>query len=648
MVSEELKIIVRAEASNAVRELKQLEGTTQKVSFNFKDIAKSLIGPIGVTAGIALLTSKISQGVRSSIQYAASVEKMSVAFEVLLGSATKAESVLSEIRKFSASTPFQFQNLAGGAKRLMAFGTAAEDVVDVMRDLGNAAMGDQAILDRLTLAYGKLQAKGKASLEELNMFTEAGVPILKALQEQLGLTQEALFEYITQGKVGFEDVNEALQNLTRGEGQFAGMLERQSQTLEGAMSTLTDNVKELGRALSESLLPRMKELLDLANDIVNRVTTRMSGTAAIEAVTSSDFLTFLTKPNTEARYGEVAGKRDIVATALSYLQNVIEANIGNKNTTVGIVGKGLIAEAQRGTIQSEIRNILTIIDQQLSGLGRAGFGRQDTDGGGGMLSDGIGAGTGTREYTGQWWANNPFIGPTSMPLYQSRPFATGTQGLSMGAALLPWAINPVTWGGSPLPFESSDYSANNLAAQIQGRRREQAAADFRNMDLSTQEWNVAGQIKDISEAMGEMLAKGAMAEGVALFEGLGAALAAGGDSTQVLINSLKAIASQLSSIFLWGAQAAFKRDQLEIGIGFLVAAGVSGFLSGVIGGGRMSGPSRSSGTSSTISSQYGTVHGLGTNIQNPTIVQNIQGSVWSTGELKTLAAGAARDMHSGR
>ena len=49
-VSEELKIIIKAEAQNAIRDLNKTQKAAGGVSTNFKDIAKNLIGPLGVAA----------------------------------------------------------------------------------------------------------------------------------------------------------------------------------------------------------------------------------------------------------------------------------------------------------------------------------------------------------------------------------------------------------------------------------------------------------------------------------------------------------------------------------------------------------------------------------------------------------------------
>jgi len=207
----------------------------------------------------------------ASLKSAADMEKYTVAMEVMLGSAEKAKNLLGEIEEFSASTPFQFPDLVQGANRLMGFGVEADKVVETMRNLGNVAKGEADILDRLTLAYGKLRAKGKASLEELNMFSEAGVPILAELSRMYGVTTDEMFEYISAGKVGFDEVNQALQNMTTGEGQFAGMIEKQSQTLSGAISTMKDNLMLAGRGMVEDFLPQITEAVQKITEFAQKV-----------------------------------------------------------------------------------------------------------------------------------------------------------------------------------------------------------------------------------------------------------------------------------------------------------------------------------------------------------------------------------------
>lgn len=180
---------------------------------------------------------------KSALKGAADLEKNKIAFETMLGSASRATTMMNDIQKMAAATPFETPGLVNAAKQLIAFGVAQKDVISTMTRLGDASMGNQEIFDRLSLAYGKTAAKGRASMEEINMFIEAGVPLTAQLAKNMGVTTSELSKMIEQGKVGFSKVDQALTSLTTGTGQFAGMMEKQSKSLGGLFSTLADNIK---------------------------------------------------------------------------------------------------------------------------------------------------------------------------------------------------------------------------------------------------------------------------------------------------------------------------------------------------------------------------------------------------------------------
>ncbi len=248
------KEYVSKAADKAGNSLGSLGRTTAKVS---KSMARSMAGAAAAVGGLVLLF----KGLKTGITQAANFEQIDVSFEVLIGNAEKAKKVVGELRDFSASTPLEFQTITKGAQNLMAFGIGADSVKDKMEMLGNASMGQADKLDSLVRAYGKIRAKGKASLEELNMITEAGVPILQALADQYGISTAELFKMVSSGKVGFADVDKALTSLTTGSGQFAGMLEKQSQTLTGVTSTFKDNLNLTLAELMNNLLPGIKKVL---------------------------------------------------------------------------------------------------------------------------------------------------------------------------------------------------------------------------------------------------------------------------------------------------------------------------------------------------------------------------------------------------
>lgn len=197
-------------------------------------------------------------GTKKAVDAAANIEDITIQFETMLGSAEKAKKMMEELKIFSASTPFALDVLAEGTKTLVSFGVAAEDSVNTMRMLGDTAGGNSEKLRGLVLAYGKVQTKGKASMEEINMIAEKGVPIIGTLVEQLGVTEQEFFKLVSAGKIGREEIGQAFKTMTSEGGMFFEGMEKQSQTFNGIVSTMKDNVSLMGAAMVEDLMPILK------------------------------------------------------------------------------------------------------------------------------------------------------------------------------------------------------------------------------------------------------------------------------------------------------------------------------------------------------------------------------------------------------
>ena len=266
--------------------LKLIDGlTTPLIAMNKTVKAQMLaLSTSMVTMGKALttfLTIPILAVGAAAVITAGQFEKQRVAIETLLGSVERAGVLLSDLEEFSARTPFQLPGLIDVAKRLLAFGFAAEEVLDVTKRLGDAAMGDAVALDSIANAFGKVRARGKATMRELNMFIFAGVPILDALSEALDTTTEGVLELSAKGGITFEMVNEALNKLTTGTGQFAGMTEKMALTLPGLFSTMVDNIGLMGKAFGEEMAPMIKEMLRGITDLTKWLKSLDSSTKSM-------------------------------------------------------------------------------------------------------------------------------------------------------------------------------------------------------------------------------------------------------------------------------------------------------------------------------------------------------------------------------
>ena len=213
-------------------------------------------------------SSKLAEVVKSGVDYNATMESYLTNFKVMLGSEEAAATKLSEIRKMAASTPFSLDDLTSGTQTLLQFGIAADDTTGVLQRLGDISLGNAEKLQTLTRAYGKMSSAQKVTLENVNMMIDAGFNPLNQICAATGESMSDLYKRISDGKVGFNELEAAVEAATSQGGQFYnGMLEA-SQTFSGRMSTLKDNVSALTGELTSGLFAALGELVVKLNEVV--------------------------------------------------------------------------------------------------------------------------------------------------------------------------------------------------------------------------------------------------------------------------------------------------------------------------------------------------------------------------------------------
>lgn len=202
---------------------------------------RSVLKFTGIAGGIGAVFGAL-KGAAKGISLAAELEQVGVAFETMLGSGNAAKKLMGELTTFSAATPFEFPEIARSAKQLLAFGVGADDMTNKLTMLGDISAGVGKPLEEMAAIYGKIKSRGQLTGQTLNQLAQAGVPIYKALAKQLGVAESEVAAMVSTGKAGFPQVDAALKGLTAEGGQFAGLMKKQSTTLAGLWSTLTDNI----------------------------------------------------------------------------------------------------------------------------------------------------------------------------------------------------------------------------------------------------------------------------------------------------------------------------------------------------------------------------------------------------------------------
>lgn len=227
-------------AQKAQGDMGRLSGSISKVSTLAVAAGAAAVAGIGAVGGLG-------------IKLVAEAEQAEVAFTTMLGSAEAAKKMLVDLKTFAASTPFQLGELRDSARQLMAFGVAGEDVLPLMKTMGDLAAGTQKPIGDFVDIFGKVKASGIAALGDINRLADRGVPIYTALAETMGVAEGDIRGLASSGKIGLSELQKALESVVGAGGLFENSMEKQSKTLSGIWSTLKDNVlfviEDIARAI---------------------------------------------------------------------------------------------------------------------------------------------------------------------------------------------------------------------------------------------------------------------------------------------------------------------------------------------------------------------------------------------------------------
>ena len=178
--------------------------------------------------------------IQSIVQVRGQFQQLEIAFTTMLGSEQKASQLMNQMIQTAAKTPFDLAGVAGGAKQLLAYGESADKVNDTLVRLGNIASGLSIPLNDIVYLYGTTMVQGRLYAQDVRQFTGRGIPLVKELAKMYGVTAEEINNMVSAGKIGFPEVEKVLRSMTDQGGQFYNLMEKQSASLTGMLSNLSD------------------------------------------------------------------------------------------------------------------------------------------------------------------------------------------------------------------------------------------------------------------------------------------------------------------------------------------------------------------------------------------------------------------------
>ena len=255
-----LYVEVGANVNNFNRGMRQVDNQVESSSKKMGFWANTLSTGLGVLAakGASNLLSLGKSIISTGFDFNSMKENAQIAFTTMLGSADGAKKFLADLNTFAIKTPFELPGLIESAQKLKAFGFEAGSIIPMLTNIGDATAGlggSPELLNRITIALGQIKAKGKVQAEEMLQLTEAGIPAWQILADTMGKSVQEVMDMTRKGAISADT---AISGLLNGMNQrFGGLMEKQSKTWSGLLSTVKDRFRSVASTV-------IKPLFDLA------------------------------------------------------------------------------------------------------------------------------------------------------------------------------------------------------------------------------------------------------------------------------------------------------------------------------------------------------------------------------------------------
>lgn len=267
---------LKKEAAAVQQEINRIDarGVEQRVAGPTSSL-RSMFGGLAAPIAGAFAVSGVMDFGSGVVKAAADAQAYSTALEVMLQNKTAADAMVAQVKEFAATTPFELPQVQAASQQLLAFGFDSTKVVPQLQTLGNVASALNQPIGDIAYLFGTAKVQGRLYTNDLMQFMNRGIPIVGELSKVMGVSEAQVKKLTEEGKVGFAELEQAMNNLGGAGGRFDGLMDRQSKTIGGTVSNLSDAWGQFKSDLGLSLAPVISSSIGMLQEALGGLRTAM-------------------------------------------------------------------------------------------------------------------------------------------------------------------------------------------------------------------------------------------------------------------------------------------------------------------------------------------------------------------------------------
>ena len=259
----------------------QIKSGVNDPAINSKRSIEDLATSIASIAIVSKAFGVLSDSIGRAIDRIDTIDTATKSLTVLTGSAGIAKQVMDDLAAAIEGTPIALNDVAMGAKKMVAAGMEGTKVKGVFQAIADAAYGvgnGAESIDQITSAIAGMQSAGVIYADDINRLVDAGIPAWQILANASKKSVTDMKEAVSDGTLSAGDAIEELRRgIEEGTEGVAGSTAKMAGLAKTAGDTLSGSMANFKTAITTTIVKGLEPFKKVAVDALG------SATASIKA-----------------------------------------------------------------------------------------------------------------------------------------------------------------------------------------------------------------------------------------------------------------------------------------------------------------------------------------------------------------------------
>jgi tape measure domain-containing protein len=223
-----------------------------KLNFGFHGLGSKLAG-LGLSIGAVDIGRRI-------INAGGTEEDALARLRFALKDEGKARAMLGDLKQMGRTMPIAISDIYKQAGFLAP--VFKENTQKYLKMFADVVAGSGGDFGNIAFNFAQIKQLGRSQGIDLKQFAYQNIPIFEELSKLIGKSTEEILKMSTEGKISFNIVAKAFENMTKEGGIYFGAVEARAKTFRGQWQIIANKLEEIWVKFFEKARPYLQQFSD--------------------------------------------------------------------------------------------------------------------------------------------------------------------------------------------------------------------------------------------------------------------------------------------------------------------------------------------------------------------------------------------------